>query len=649
MADIGTAALKTAIQGLKQFFVAAGQDGHLGEEAGVAGVSRPVKRQKVGAEQDSAADGAAAPGPAPADADAQYREWLGRQYGNYVRQLLALSTGSAAGAPQPPAAARSAGVAVVSAAALMECVRSEGGPGSFSGPLYGRFLAGLLSSPAARPEVFSLLFSKYLSMADVRFYTLAAVRALATKYGDAALRGAAPVSEADEGESEDGGEAGAAAAGEAALAAAAGSSGGASASASSVPQLSLPDLARNAFDVLSRLEPELPADPAEWATWCGAAEYKLVVAAVDKNESARARRKRKQAEAAGAGAAGQADAAQAKAPARRAQWANPKMQKRLFGDAWLALLSLPLPPDVLRGALLRLPGSVIPALPAPVRLADFLTHCLGRSGLTGMLALHGIFLLVTRHGLEYPRFYERLYQLLVPQAFAARSRSQFFRLADTFLSSGLVPAYTVAAFAKRFARLALTAPPPGACIAIAFIHNLLRRHPALQRMLHDPAAASAAATGTADGGTQAGAKPKSGKKAGGGAAGGPGVDVYDESEPDPAKSRAVESSLWEVEALRNHYCPQVSTFCAVLDKDLSDRTKTAEINLEEVLGAADGQTGGASGGASSYNALIRAELSRKLRKVPVAFYSKPPVSLFDTMYDGEDWGGWSLAPATSNA
>lgn len=36
-----------------------------------------------------------------------------------------------------------------------------------------------------------------------------------------------------------------------------------------------------------------------------------------------------------------------------------------------------------------------------------------------------------------------------------------------------------------------------------------------------------------------------------------GVDVYDPSEPDPAKSRAVESSLWELEALRNHYSPQV--------------------------------------------------------------------------------------------
>jgi U3 small nucleolar RNA-associated protein 19 len=60
------------------------------------------------------------------------------------------------------------------------------------------------------------------------------------------------------------------------------------------------------------------------------------------------------------------------------------------------------------------------------------------------------------------------------QAFAARHRAQFFRLADVFLSSTLVPAYTVAAFAKRFARLALGAPPSGALVAIAFVHNLIR-------------------------------------------------------------------------------------------------------------------------------------------------------------------------------
>lgn len=34
-----------------------------------------------------------------------------------------------------------------------------------------------------------------------------------------------------------------------------------------------------------------------------------------------------------------------------------------------------------------------------------------------MLALNGIFILVTQHGLEYPRFFPRLYALLQPEVF----------------------------------------------------------------------------------------------------------------------------------------------------------------------------------------------------------------------------------------
>jgi hypothetical protein len=52
--------------------------------------------------------------------------------------------------------------------------------------------------------------------------------------------------------------------------------------------------------------------------------------------------------------------------------------------------------------------------------------------------------------------------------------AQFFGLADIFLSSPLVPAYTVASFVKRFARLGMRASPAGAMLAIAFIHNLIR-------------------------------------------------------------------------------------------------------------------------------------------------------------------------------
>jgi len=39
-----------------------------------------------------------------------------------------------------------------------------------------------------------------------------------------------------------------------------------------------------------------------------------------------------------------------------------------------------------------------------------------------MLALNGIFTLVTRHGLEYPAFYKRLYGLLTAEAFLSKHR-----------------------------------------------------------------------------------------------------------------------------------------------------------------------------------------------------------------------------------
>jgi U3 small nucleolar RNA-associated protein 19 len=63
---------------------------------------------------------------------------------------------------------------------------------------------------------------------------------------------------------------------------------------------------------------------------------------------------------------------------------------------------------------------IIPHLTNPHLLADFLTRVLDAGGLTGMLALHGIFTLVTKHGLEYPYFYCRLYNLLTPAALMVR-------------------------------------------------------------------------------------------------------------------------------------------------------------------------------------------------------------------------------------
>jgi len=101
--------------------------------------------------------------------------------------------------------------------------------------------------------------------------------------------------------------------------------------------------------------------------------------------------------------------------------------------------------------------------------------------------------------------------------------------------------------------------PAGSLVALAFVHNIIRRHPACLQMLHRPPRASA--TNRVDSGS--GGAPADGQPSGeDGQAQAllvySGVDVYDPAEPDPAQSRAIESSLWELEALRVHAMPSVS-------------------------------------------------------------------------------------------
>jgi U3 small nucleolar RNA-associated protein 19 len=79
-----------------------------------------------------------------------------------------------------------------------------------------------------------------------------------------------------------------------------------------------------------------------------------------------------------------------------------------------------------------------------------------------------------------------------------------------------LPAYLVAAFIKRFSRLALFAsPPPCACVCVAFVLNLLVRHPACAVM--------------AD---------REGE--------GLDSDPFRDEENDPAKANGLDSMLWEI-------------------------------------------------------------------------------------------------------
>jgi len=248
-------------------------------------------------------------------------------------------------------------------------------------------------------------------------------------------------------------------------------------------------------------------------------------------------------------------------------WGDLATFRRPFSEAWLALLGAPLPDDVVKRALARLHIDVLPHLTRPLLLADALSGAYARGGVVSVLALSSLFLLIQQHNLEYAAFYEQLYALLTPGVMQVRYRGRLLRLVDACLKSPLLPAYLIAAFAKRLARVALASPAPGAAAALPIIYNLLRRHPACLVLIH-----RALPVADPDVEADADAAPR-------GLAG----DPYRRDERDPAKADALRSSLWEVQALRRHYCPAIAKVAGVfLDPITRHRP---ELSLAEALQA----------------------------------------------------------------
>ncbi|AQK52010.1 Putative AP2/EREBP transcription factor superfamily protein [Zea mays] len=71
--------------------------------------------------------------------------------------------------------------------------------------------------------------------------------------------------------------------------------------------------------------------------------------------------------------------------------------------------------------------NVIPSMSNPSILCDFLTRSYDIGGVISVMALSGLFILMTQHGLEYRKFYEKLYALLTPAVFMAKHRSVFLQ------------------------------------------------------------------------------------------------------------------------------------------------------------------------------------------------------------------------------
>ncbi|KAI8870310.1 CBF-domain-containing protein, partial [Ramicandelaber brevisporus] len=230
--------------------------------------------------------------------------------------------------------------------------------------------------------------------------------------------------------------------------------------------------------------------------------------------------------------------------------------RRAFSDAWLAVLQTKLTPEMYKQVLLLLHKRIIPHMSSPIELMDFLTDSYNagsisnnssssssssnsnNSSVISILALNGLFTLMQEYNLNYPDFYRKLYSLFNYQLLHVKYRSRFFRLADLFLSSTHIPSQLVAAFIKRMARLTLSAPPAGTIIVLALISNLLKRHPSCMVLIHRAPTISDD-TGALDAMLM--------------------EDKFDFEAKDPLESSAMESSLWEIASLQDHYLHVVAT------------------------------------------------------------------------------------------
>lgn len=226
--------------------------------------------------------------------------------------------------------------------------------------------------------------------------------------------------------------------------------------------------------------------------------------------------------------------------------------RKHFSEAWLAFLRLPLPAALHKKVLLTLHSEVMAHLLEPRLLIDYLTDSYDAGGVTSLLALNGLFALMHQYHLDYPDFYTKLYALLDSSVLHVKYMPRFFDLLDTFLSSTHLPLYLVAAFAKKIARLSLSAPPNGVMVAVVFVTNLIKRHSNCRVLLHRNNAQDDEVDLSAD--------------------------PYELGEVDPAKSGALESCLWELKTLQSHVCPAV----ALLLQRLLE-PKTASLSAEEPL------------------------------------------------------------------
>lgn len=263
------------------------------------------------------------------------------------------------------------------------------------------------------------------------------------------------------------------------------------------------------------------------------------------------------------------------------------VHRKMAQECWLSIFRSPLTIAHRKQILSILTSQILPWFPTRTELlTDFLTDSFNSSGSVALLALSGIFHLMTARNLDYPDFYTKLYSLLDDEVLHSKHRSRFFRLLEKFMASDHLPAALVASFIKRLGRLALHAPPGAIVWIVPWTYNMMRQHPACTFMLHRPYHPAHVIYANNPNDTEEGAP-----------------DPFNPTETDPMQTNAIDSSLWEMHTLQDHWHPNVATLAKILGEQFTKR----EYQLEDFLD-------------HSYATLVDAELGKEIkagRKVEV--------------------------------
>ncbi|KAJ5765715.1 hypothetical protein N7520_005274 [Penicillium odoratum] len=284
------------------------------------------------------------------------------------------------------------------------------------------------------------------------------------------------------------------------------------------------------------------------------------------------------------------------------QVASASEHKSRVQAAWVEILKNNLSQAQRKNLLRSMVHHIVPWFKNPHMLMDFLTRSYDTGGATSLLALSGLFYLIQETNLDYPDFYPKLYSLLDEDLLHSKHRSKFFRLLNTFLSSTHLPATLMASFIKKLARLALNAPPSAIVVIVPFMYNVFKSHPATTFMMHRVITDKKREAKIEEVGMD---------------------DPFNPTERDPTRTRAIESSLWEIVTLQSHYHPNVASIARIISEQFTKQN----YNLEDFLD-------------HTYQGMVTQELGtgeRPLKKTPVVEYQIPKRIFTDRLLE-EDGG-----------